>query len=140
MHLYYDDFEVGQTFPIFEYSISAEDMAVHRASYQCSLTAVENAESDSLTDVISPFAINSFLAMRASMSMPDGVLHARETLRLHAPAYLSDRLQVQLSVVEKYERNGRPFVVFRHSVTREEGEAVMDIDRTICWVRKGASS
>jgi acyl dehydratase len=56
---------------------------------------------------------------------------------MHAPAYVSDRLRVELSVLEKYERNGRPFIVFRHRVTRQEGEPVMDIDRTVCWKRKG---
>lgn len=137
MSLYYDDFEAGQTYPVFEYAISAEDMAVHRASYEWTIEGLDGAAPAVGDEIISPFAINSFLAMRASFDMPEGVLHAREILRMHAPAHVSDRLRVELSVLEKYERNGRPFIVFRHRVTRQEGEPVMDIDRTVCWKRKG---
>lgn len=135
--LYYEDFEIGMTYPIFEYAISAEDMELHRASYDYTLEGMEDTAPSASEKVISPFAINSFLAMRSVIAMPDGVLHARETLHLHSPAYVADRLHVELSVLDKYERNGRPFLVFRHRVTRDKGDPVMDIDRTVCWLRKG---
>lgn len=136
VNLYYDDFEIGQTYPMFEYSISAEDMAVHRASYECLFEGMPDTEPADDETIVSPFAVNSFLAIRAAFGMPDGVLHARETLHLHAPARVTDQLRVELSILDKYERNGRPFIVFRHRVMRQESELVMDIDRTICWIRK----
>ena len=134
-NLYYDDFEIGKVYPVFGHSISQDELAVHRRCYEYTPEwdgPDEAARDDSM---IPPFALNSFLAMRASFGMPDGVLHSREAMTLHAPAYASDQLEVELSVIDKYERNGRPFIVFRHRVTRQGGEPVMDIDRTICWIR-----
>ncbi|MYN13869.1 hypothetical protein GSY71_12045 [Pusillimonas sp. TS35] len=136
MNLYYDDFEIGQSYPIYECSISADDIAAHRASYECSFDWERDDEQSCDEGVVSPFSLNSFLAIRASFGMPDGVLHARETLHMHAPAYVSDRLSVKLSVLDKYEHNGRPFIVFRHHIIREKGELVMEIDRTLCWIKK----
>lgn len=135
VNLYYDDFEIGKVYPVFSYSISQEELNTHRNSYSYVLDERE-ASDDVPEDVISPFALNSFLAIRASFGMPDGVLHARENIVLHAPAFASDQLQVELSVLDKYEKNGRPFIVFRHRITRQNDEPVMDIDRTICWIQK----
>lgn len=135
VNLYYDDFEIGKEYPVFSYSISQEELNTHRNSYSYVLEGLETS-NDVPSDVISPFALNSFLAIRASFGMPDGVLHAREKMVLHKPAFASDQLHVKLHVLDKYKKNGRPFIVFRHTVTRQDDQPVMDIDRTICWIQK----
>ena len=68
--------------------------------------------------------------------MPDGLLHARETLELHAPAYPGDRLSLTLRVKSKYIKNDKKFVLMEHEITRvDDQRRIMTVDRLIVWVK-----
>lgn len=138
---YYEDFAEGQTFEPFLCRVSAEDLAV--LDNCINLKKVTGPDGQVLpapaTDGtrVSPFLLNSFLPMRARVKMPDGLLHARETLRMHGFAQVGDELQTVMTVKARYEKNNRKFLEFEHVVSRvADGQPLMTFDRTIAWVNK----
>ena len=136
---YFDDFVEGHSYAPFKWRITAEDVAAFDGCLavgplrRADGSVVEAAASSGT--VLSPFILNTFKAMRAGIRMPDGLLHAKETMMLHAPAQVGDELVAILKIKSKYLKNGRKFVVLEHTITRaDDGKPVMTIDRLVVWV------
>lgn len=138
----YDDFEEGCVYPPFDFTVTAAD----RAAFESCVTAapIERQGAGPLPETpedegrrpLSALLLNTFKVQRASFRMPEGVLHARETLRMHAPAYEDEPLRVAITVKSKYRRNDRPFVVLDLALTRvADGAPILTIERTLCWPR-----
>lgn len=136
---YYEDFTEGQGFEPFLFRVTAEDVSV---LHNCiNLRQVTGPDGQALaapgTDKtrVPPFLLNSFLPMRARIRMPDGLLHARETLKTHGFAQVGDELQTVMTVKARYEKNNRKFIELEHVVSRvADGQPIMTFDRTIAWV------
>lgn len=138
---YYEDFAEGQSFEPFLCRVSADDVAALTNCINLNkITGPDGKvlpapESDDTR--VSPFLLNSFLPMRARVKMPDGLLHARETLRMHGSAQVGDELKTVMTVKARYEKNNRKFIEFEHAVSRvADGQPIMSFDRTIAWVNK----
>lgn len=141
-HTYYDDLVEGHAFPPYEWTVTEEDAAELDACVVVGPLRTADgrelpaAESDGERAPLSPFLLNTFKAMRVAISMPDGLLHARETLELHAPAHPGDRLSLTLRVKSKYIRNDKKFVLMEHDITRADDQRrIMTVDRLIVWVK-----
>ncbi|RUQ72190.1 hypothetical protein EJ913_11605 [Azospirillum doebereinerae] len=148
-HTYYDDLVEGHAFPPYQWTVTDADVAELEACVVVGPlrtpdgtavpTAVPTAETATETagrKPLSPFMLNTFKAMRVAISMPDGLLHARETLELHAPAYPGDRLSLTLRVKSKHIKNDKKFVLMEHEITRvDDQRPIMTVDRLIVWVK-----
>jgi hypothetical protein len=137
---YYDDFVEGYVYEPFIWRVSSEDATVLNGCLQVGELHREDgtvvAESSLVENMLSPFILNTFKAMRARIRMPDGLLHAKETIVLHAPAREGDALRANLKIKAKYEKNGRRFVVLEHDIRRTDDDAqVMTLDRLVAWVK-----
>lgn len=135
----FDDFVEGQAFPPYDFAIPAEDAAMLAAALdmgplrRADGSAVEGAAE---ADGLSLFLLNTFQVQRNAFRMPDGILHARETLVSHGPAYAGEALRMTIQVKSKYERNGRLFIVLDLELTRRADQApILTVERTLCWPR-----
>jgi acyl dehydratase len=138
-HTYYDDLHEGQTFPSYTWTVTAEDAKELSSCVKVGpLRRPDGSEVEAQAgagpEPVSPFLLNTFKAMRASFSMPDGLLHARETMTFSEPVHPGDELTLKLSVESKYIKNDKKFVLLRHAISRG-GTPVMSVDRLIVWVR-----
>src|SRR5690606_22921669 len=115
---YYEDFAEGQTFESFLCRVSADDVAALGNSINLKKRTGPDGKELPAPPAdgarVSPFLLNSFWPMRARVKMPDGLLHARETLRMHGSAQVGDELQTIMTVKARYEKNNRKFVEFEH--------------------------
>jgi len=140
-HTYYDDLVEGHAFPPHHWTVTEEDVAELDACVVVGpLRRADGSEFPAAPQparqALSPFLLNTFKAMRAAISMPDGLLHARETLELHAPAYPGDRLSLTLRVKSKYVKNDKKFVLMEHDIARvSDQRRIMTVDRLIVWVK-----
>ena len=137
---YYDDFVEGHVYEPFAWQVSRQDAAALNDCLQVGELRREDgtvvAGPSSAADALSPFILNTFKAMRARIRMPDGLLHAKEIVTLHAPAREGDTLRAKLKIKSKYEKNGRRFVVLEHDIRRADDDApVMTFDRLVAWVK-----
>lgn len=138
---YWNDFHEGQRFEPWLTTVTQADSDALNACVN--LTRITGPDGQELAEAsgrercVSPFLLNTFLPMRGLVRMPDGLLHARETLRMHNGAQVGDTLSTVMTVLAKYEKNNRHFLEFRHVVTRaSDGAPIMTFDRTIAWVNK----
>lgn len=135
----FDDFVEGQAFPPYDFTISADDAAMLAGAL--SMGPLRRADGSAVEgggepDGLSLFLLNTFQVQRHAFRMPDGVLHARETITSRGPAYPGEGLRMSIRVKSKYERNGRPFVVLDLELTRRADEArILTVERTLCWPR-----
>lgn len=138
---YYDDFVEGHAYEPFRTRLTADDAATLARCLTLGpltgpngeLIAPANDAGDGAA--LSPFLLNSFHAMRARIRMPDGLLHARETMRLLAPAHAGDELETTIRIASKFLKNDRKFVLLEHIVRRPaDGTHIMTFERLVAWV------
>lgn len=139
IHTYYDDLSEGRTFAPHHFTVTEADMAGLASCISVAPLRSEGGEpvpqvAPEGQPAVSPFLLNTFRVMREAISMPDGLLHARETIRLFEPVRPGDALTLTLRVQSKYIKNDKKFVLLRHDVTRD-GVSVMSFDRLIVWVK-----
>lgn len=140
-HTYYDDLVEGHAFPPYQWTVTDEDVAELEECVVVGPLRTPDGAAVPTTETagrkpLSPFMLNTFKAMRVAISMPDGLLHAREALDLHAPAYPGDRLSLTLRVKSKYIKNDKKFVLMEHAITRvDDQRPIMTVDRLIVWVK-----
>lgn len=137
----FDEIEVGRSFEPYRFTPTREDKALHGACTAAGVLrradgAPVEAASGCSDEVVSPLMLNTFKAIRAAINMPDGVLHAREEITLHAPARVGEELMAVLTIKEKYLKNDKRFVVIDHLISRAaDGEPVMLVERRLAWPR-----
>jgi hypothetical protein len=134
------DFEEGRKYPPFDFVISEAQL---KSFEQCFSVGplmrpggieLKGTERVQARRPLSAFLLNNFHAIRASMKMPNGVLHARETVRLHAPAYVGEALQLMMAVKSKYRKNDKPFIELEQVIVRRSDNAkIMSFERTLFW-------
>lgn len=135
----YDDFVEGQAFPPYDFTVSAEDVAMLAGALDMGpLRRADGSvvEGEAGDQGVSLFLLNTFQVQRNAFRMPDGILHARETLVSHGPARAGEPLRMTIQVKSKYERNGRLFIVLDLELSRRADQArILTVERTLCWPR-----
>jgi hypothetical protein len=137
----FDDFAEGQSFPPYDFTVTAQDRATFEDCValgpltRADGSVIEGVEPD-VGGPLSALELNTFQVQRSAFRMPDGVLHAREKLTVHAPAYEGERLRMHIKVASTYRRNDRPFVVLALELERlDDGTRILEVERTLCWPR-----
>lgn len=141
--LLFDEIDEGSVCPPFELYVDEQELAAfHRCVVSGPLrgpdgAVVNGASADRPERIPLPlFLLGTFRATKAAIPMPSGVVHAREKIELLAPAYLHERLRVQVRVKAKFRKHDKRFVVVDQTLERvEDGTVVIQIERTLLWPR-----
>lgn len=72
-------------------------------------------------------------AMKTLLRVPDGTVHAEDTIELHRPVAVGEQLDTVLSVADKFLRGDKRFVVLRQEVVDPEGSVVLTALRRLAW-------
>jgi hypothetical protein len=124
----YDDIEVGKAFPPLPLAVDTRDL---KRFYAC---LGEDGPSPKPRSRIPTFLLNEFKALKSQMRLPPGVLHAQEEIRMSSAAYLGDPLVVEITIADKYIRNGKRFVVTdQHVKCTADDRSVARIRHTLYW-------
>lgn len=138
---YFEDFQIGDQAPIVERTIEAEDIRrfiEFLGLDQPLFTDPNVARSAGHRGVIAPGPILLSLAL-ASLS-PSGWtkgtaigLFGIDGARFKRPLYAGDRVSITNQVVSKREssKGGRGYVTFHVRATNQEGEVLLDCERTV---------
>ena len=124
----YDDIEVGRTFPAQPLPVGADDVA---RFYGC---LGEDASPSRPGRRIPAFLLNEFKVLKSQMRFPPGVLHAREEIAMLSAAFIGDPLTVEITIADKYIRNGKRFIVTdQHVRCTTDDRSVARIRHTLYW-------
>jgi hypothetical protein len=127
--VFYDQLEVGQSFPTFRYRLTRE----HIASYLSSVDEPEEVEgkanylggSDRADSLVVPtlVALNyGFVYSAMQCRPPTGFLNSATSFEFVSPVLVDADLVMHVSVASKEVKRGRKYVVLRADVSNVEGE------------------
>ncbi|MBR0781907.1 hypothetical protein [Bradyrhizobium iriomotense] len=124
----YDSVEVGTAFPPQPLPIDLNDLA---RFYRC---LGEEAPWLRPGCRIPAFLLNEFKALKGQMRFPPGVLHAQEEIQMMSAAHLGEPLTVEISIVDKFIRNEKRFIVVdQHVKCTTDSRSVAKIKHTLYW-------
>jgi hypothetical protein len=134
------DFEEGRKYPAFDFVVSEAQVQAFENCFSAGPltrrdgTKVEAIAAPESRRPLSAFLLNNFHAIRANMKLPNGVLHARENLKLYAPAYAGEALQLTMTVKSTYRKNDKPFVELEQVIVRPaDNVKIVSFERTLFW-------
>ena len=123
----YDDIEVGQAWPPQPVVITSDMLGRY---FRCT---GRNGQPEPHTPVPA-FMLNELRVLKMHMKLPPGVLHAQEELQLASPAFADEALTIEVSIRDKYLRNGKRFVLVAQQVRRAaDGTPIMAVLHTLYW-------
>jgi acyl dehydratase len=129
----YDEVCVGDVFPAEPLSFAVTEEVVDgflRATGNDG-TAYRGAGRRAPSMIASVYLIDLLMARRS----PPGGIHAKQAIRFHRAVELGEKLAIQASVVEKYIRKERPYVVSDFQAHGEDGSLVSSGRITSIWGR-----
>jgi len=136
--LRYDELEVGRVFGPFSYAICA-DWAQRYAEVVGAEPAVypQALQTGHDSPPLAPPLLLDILAPLKALLLPfpEGVVHAREELELHAPVRVGDLVAIWLTVTDRYLKNDKRFVVFEQRAENERGHLLAMARKTLVWPR-----
>jgi len=134
--IFFDEVEVGKTFPPFRYRIGRDDIAEY-------LESVDDSTPEFLDDasakaagfdgaIVPPFAILNYGFIYQAMRRrpPTGNLNTSCEFSFMATVRHDDELTLNLRIADKYEKRGRNYVRFEADVDSEGtpvAKAVIDL-------------
>jgi hypothetical protein len=130
----YDDVKIGDTFPPEPavYHVTAEAIETYRSISQCSLIVSE--EDAQPADFVPPMLAAVYIrGSQNALKAPPGGIHAKQGFTFLAEIKDGDMLSTVLTVVEKYERKGRRYVVSETETTNASGIVVTRGRITSVW-------
>lgn len=123
----YEEIEVGRTWPPRTVVITPDMLARY---FRC----IGRADAPGPRTPVPAFMLNELRVLKTHMKLPPGVLHAQEELHLSAPAFADEALTIEVSIRDKYLRNGKRFVRVAQQVRRAADAApVMTVLHTLYW-------
>ena len=135
-YLAYEDLEPGRRFPEapYRYAVTAEAVAQYRAVFEQARVDAPPAEPH--PDTVPPtFAAVYFRGAKDAVCGPPGGVHARQSFVFHRPVAIGDVIHTALTVKERYERNGAPFVAFDIDCRNQDGVPVTSGTMVQIWGR-----
>ena len=129
----YDEVSVGDTFPAEPLAFAVTKGVVDgflRATGN-GAAAYRAAPRRAPSMIASVYLIDLLMARRS----PPGGIHAKQAIRFHRAIEIGEKLAIQASVVEKYIRKERPYVVSDFEARGEDGSLVSSGRITSIWGR-----
>lgn len=127
----YDDLVVGDVYPsvplTFEVSTKVVDGFLSATGNDGHLYAGRPRRAPSM--IASVYLIDLLMARRS----PPGGIHAKQAIRFHRPIDIGETLAIQGTVVEKYVRKERPYVVSTFEARGTDGTLVSSGRITSIW-------
>jgi 3-hydroxybutyryl-CoA dehydratase len=134
-----DEIEVGHNFSPLVFAID-EDLIVQYAD-----TVGDNdplhrdrpyARGAGYRGIVAPPTIAALYVLKAYRTdalPPPGGVHFRQRFRFHHPIEAGDVLRVHASVVDKYVKKGRQFLVIESTARNQDGVPVVWSESTSFW-------
>jgi hypothetical protein len=129
----YDDLKVGDVFPpeplAFVVDREVVDSFLAATGDQSGLYDGPDGARRAPSMIASVYLIELLKARRS----PPGGIHAKQTIRLHRPVMVGERLSIQARVVDKYVRKERPYMVAQFEARGSDGGLVSSGLITSIW-------
>lgn len=123
----HDAITVGQSWPPRTTRITTDQLTRY---FRC----IGRTDTPGPHTPVPAFMLNELRVLKSHMKLPPGVLHAQEELHLVAPAHADEALTIEVSIRDKYLRNGKRFVVVAQAVRRAaDGAPIMTVLHTLYW-------
>ncbi len=129
----YDDLRPGAVFPDepVEFQVTASVVAGYRAIARGSLAgAADPADDETVPPMLAALYIRG---AQNALHGPPGGIHAKQHFTFLRPVRVGDTLFTSLTIAEKYERNGRRYVVSATSTRDGSGVEVTRGRITSIW-------
>lgn len=130
----YDSLMIGDCFPEVpaRFEVTADMVRAYRA------IATGLPENNIPKSVENEWAEPTLAALyirpaQNALRGPPGGIHAKQSFQFHAPVKAGDVLETILEVKEKYERNGRRYVVSETQTKNQNGTKVTTSKITQIW-------
>jgi acyl dehydratase len=127
----YDEVAVGDVFPDLPLTFEVGGV-VERFLAATGNNDPRYSEGKGVPSMVAAVYLIDLLKARGS---PPGGIHAKQAIRFHRPLRRGDSLSIQASVVEKYVRKDKPYVVSDFEVRDAHGEIVSSGRITSIWGR-----
>jgi 3-hydroxybutyryl-CoA dehydratase len=129
----YDDVLVGDVFPKSPLAFQFDEAVV--AAFRSVVSADDDVgknsgERKTVPSMIAAVYLIDLLAARRS---PPGGVHAKQAMKFHRPVRMGEILSIQGTVVDKYLRKERPYVVASYEARGEDGSLVSTGIITTIW-------
>jgi len=137
--LVYEELQVGQRFKPSTYTLTKETISKYAEAvedYNPLYLDEEQARKSSFQGIIAhptTAAIYSLNAIMTEGEMPPGGIHAKQYFEFHAPVRPGDTLTTTATVIEKYIKRERKYVVFETVTLNQKGEKVVTGRMTAIW-------
>lgn len=133
--IYFNDLNVGQTFPQFEFNISDEIVDKYLKTVEDNNEVFKTVDDKGKRVVPSIIvSLFSFGAYKNFIENPPGSLHAKQEYEFLEPFYVGDKLTVQGKIEDKYVKNGRNFVVVK-TEAKKDNRIVLNSLMTLLWIK-----
>jgi 3-hydroxybutyryl-CoA dehydratase len=134
-----DDMEVGHTFAPLVFAIDEELIAKYvdtvgdRDPLHRDPSCAQRAGYRGIVAPPTIAALYVLKAYRTDWVAPRGGVHLRQRFKFHHPIVAGDVLRIQASVVDKYTRKGRRFLVIESTAQNQDGARVVWSESTSFW-------
>lgn len=137
---YYDDLQPGQEWGTHTWVASPEICAAWQQATGDESPLYHDTEAARISPYKRPIVPPSLAFVYLSQGIqellrekPPGGVHQKQQLTFFAPAYVGDVLTTSLTVLEKYVKRERKYVVFRTVTVNQRGEKVLEGVRISIW-------
>jgi acyl dehydratase len=137
--LVYDELEVGQKFKPSTYTLTKETIKKYAEAVEdCNPIYLDETQArDSVFKGLighpTTAAIYSLNSIMTEGEMPPGGIHAKQSFEFHAPVRPGDSLTTTATVVEKYIKREKKYVVFETTTVNQKGEKIVTGKMTAIW-------
>jgi hypothetical protein len=125
----FDALEIGQTWPAYEYELTHEFVSEYGASVR---SEDEGAPSDD-SDYFPPLALDTLTPLKATIRLPEGTLHAQESVTFSGLPTKGDKVSVTLTVKDKFVKRSRKFVIIVQECRGSDGRPLLTAEKTFVW-------
>lgn len=129
----YDELAVGDVYPAepltFDVSAAVVDRFLSATGNDGLLYRERGGTRRAPSMIASAYLIDLLIARRS----PPGGIHAKQSIHFHRPIEVGERLSIQGTVVEKYVRKERPYVVSSFEARGADGTLVSSGSITSIW-------
>lgn len=134
-HRRYDDVRIGEAVPPERLVFAVEEETVARflAATGAAPLPPEGGRPRQAPSMIAAVYLIELLRARRT---PPGSIHARQTIRFHRAVHVGETLSIQGSILDKYTRKERPYIVLGFEARDRDGALVSSGTVTSIWGRE----
>ncbi|OGW17898.1 MAG: hypothetical protein A3G93_09115 [Nitrospinae bacterium RIFCSPLOWO2_12_FULL_45_22] len=129
--LVYDELEVGRKFKPATYTLTKETIGKYAEAVEdrnplyLDEAQAKNSAFKGLISHPTTAAIYSLASIMTEGEMPPGGIHAKQFFEFHTPARPGDALTTTATVVDKYIKREKKYVVFETTTVNQKGEKIV---------------